>query len=229
MPMLIAALALQDGLKPGRFEGKITKSVTLSYLVSVPDDYATSSGKRYPLVIFLHGSGERGSDLEKVKVHGPPKLVAAGRKFSFILVAPQCPDGRSWDPDELNALLNSIERQYRVDRDREYLTGISMGGYGTWALATAQPKRFAAIAPICGGGDVTRAPLIAKVPTWVCHGDKDPSVPFQRSVDMVAALESAGGHPTFTRVEGGYHDVWTQFYLRDDFYDWLLKQKRGAK
>ena len=138
----------QDGMKAGKFEGQITKAVRLDYLISTPKGYDQEKSKRYPLLLFLHGSGERGSNLEKVKVHGPPKLVAEGKDLPFIIVAPQCPDRRSWDSDELIGLLNDIEKKYRVDRSREYLTGISMGGYGTWALALAQPNRFAAIAPI---------------------------------------------------------------------------------
>ena len=178
------------------------------------------------MLLFLHGSGERGTDLEKLKVHGPLKLAASGTKFPFIIVAPQCPDRRSWDADELVALLDDLERKFRIDRSREYLTGISMGGYGTWALVAAQPKRFAAIAPVCGGGDPSKASTFASVPTWVVHGDKDPSVPFQQSVDMVEALKKAGGSPIFTQVVGGTHDVWTEFYLKNEFYEWLLKFTR---
>ena len=215
-----------SGISAGKFEGPIVKRASLQYLVSVPDDYETSRGKRYPLLVFLHGSGERGSNLELLKVHGPLKLAAAGKKFPFIVVAPQCPERRSWDADELVGLLNDLEKKFRVDRSREYLTGISMGGYGTWALVAAQPKRFAAIAPVCGGGDPKLASTFAKVPTWVVHGDKDPAVPFAQSVTMVDAMKAAGGSPIFTQVVGGTHDVWTEFYLKDEFYEWLLKFRR---
>jgi predicted peptidase len=215
-----------SGISAGKFEGPIVKQASLQYLVSVPDDYETSRGKRYPLLVFLHGSGERGTNLELLKVHGPLKLAAAGKKFPFIVVAPQCPERRSWDADELVGLLNDLEKKFRVDRSREYLTGISMGGYGTWALVAAQPKRFAAIAPVCGGGDPKLAPTFAKVPTWVVHGDKDPAVAFSQSVAMVDAMKAAGGSPIFTQVVGGTHDVWTEFYLKDEFYEWLLKFRR---
>ena len=215
-----------SGISAGKFEGPIVKQASLQYLVSVPDDYETSRGKRYPLLVFLHGSGERGTNLELLKVHGPMKLAAAGKKFPFIVVAPQCPERRSWDADELVGLLNDLEKKFRVDRSREYLTGISMGGYGTWALVAAQPKRFAAIAPVCGGGDPKLASTFAKVPTWVVHGDKDPAVAFSQSVAMVDAMKAAGGSPIFTQVVGGTHDVWTEFYLKDEFYEWLLKFRR---
>jgi len=215
-----------QGISAGKFEGPIVKRASLQYLVSVPDDYETARGKRYPLLVFLHGSGERGTNLELLKVHGPMKLAAAGKKFPFIVVAPQCSERRNWDADELVGLLNDLEKKFRVDRSREYLTGISMGGYGTWALVAAQPKRFAAIAPVCGGGDPGSAASFAKVPTWVVHGDKDPAVPFAQSVAMVDAMKAAGGSPIFTQVVGGTHDVWTEFYLKDEFYEWLLKFRR---
>jgi len=215
-----------SGISAGKFEGPIVKQASLQYLVSVPDDYETSRGKRYPLLVFLHGSGERGTNLELLKVRGPLKLAAAGKKFPFIVVAPQCPERRCWDADELVGLLNDLEKKFRVDRSREYLTGISMGGYGTWALVAAQPKRFAAIAPVCGGGDPKLASTFAKVPTWVVHGDKDPAVAFSQSVAMVDAMKAAGGSPIFTQVVGGTHDVWTEFYLKDEFYEWLLKFRR---
>jgi predicted peptidase len=154
------------------------------------------------------------------------RLAAAGKKFPFIVVAPQCPERRNWDADELIGLLNDLEKKFRVDRSREYLTGISMGGFGTWALVAAQPKRFAAIAPVCGGGDPLLASTFAKVPTWVVHGDKDPAVAFSQSVAMVDAMKEAGGSPIFTQVVGGTHDVWTEFYLKDEFYEWLLKFRR---
>jgi predicted peptidase len=215
-----------QGITAGKFEGPLVKRASLQYLVSVPEDYETSQGKRWPLLLFLHGSGERGTNLELLKVHGPMKLAAAGRKFPFIVVAPQCPERRSWDADELVGLLNDLEKKFRVDRSREYVTGISMGGYGTWALVAAQPKRFAAIAPVCGGGDPKLASAFAKVPTWVVHGDKDPAVPFAQSVAMVDAMKAAGGSPIFTQVVGGTHDVWTDFYLKDEFYEWLMKFRR---
>ena len=217
--------SVQQAISSGVFEGKVLKPVSLKYLTYLPEDY-NESRKRFPLLLFLHGSGERGADLEKVLVHGPLKLAAAGQKFPFIIVAPQCPANRSWDADELVGLLNDLEKKFRVDRSREYVSGLSMGGYGTWALLAAQPKRFAAAIPICGGGDPNKAAQFANVPLWVVHGDQDQAVPFQQSVNMVTALEAAGGTPIFTKVIGGGHDVWTDFYSNKDVYEWLLKHKR---
>jgi predicted peptidase len=196
----------------------------LDYLLSLPAEYSQSR-KSWPLVLFLHGAGESGKDLNKVKTHGPPKIVEAKGPFPFILVSPQCPT-RGWNPDVLNALLDAVIKQYRVDKNRVYLTGLSMGGYGTWALATAHPEKFAAIAPICGGGDPADAKKLAKLPIWVFHGAKDPTVPIKRSEEMVEALNAAGAHPKFTVYPEAEHDSWTATYDNPEFYQWLLAQNR---
>lgn len=208
---------------------KVTKTVEVGYLLSVPEEYERDKRKRWPLVLFLHGAGERGSDLEKVKLHGPPKLIESGKRFPAIVVSPQCPDRVWWDADVLSALLDSVEKSHRVDPDRIYVTGLSMGGFGTWALAAQQPQRFAAIAPICGGGEAAWAPKIAHVPAWVVHGDKDAVVPLSASERMVEALRSASAKPTFEIVKDGGHDVWTETYARQDFWDWMLAQKRPKR
>jgi predicted peptidase len=207
------------------FEKNITVPVKLNYLLSLPADYAKTK-ESWPLVLFLHGSGESGNNLAKVKAHGPPKLVEANGPFPFILVSPQS-SGRGWDPDVLNALLDSLSKEYRVDKDRVYLTGLSMGGFGTWALAAAHPEKFAAIAPICGGGNPADAAKLAKLPIWVFHGAKDPTVPLKRSEEMVEAIKAAGGHPKFTVYPDAGHDSWTATYENPEIYTWLLAQKRG--
>ncbi len=206
------------------FEAQIKAAAKLDYLLCLPSGYETTRQK-WPLVLFLHGAGESGSDLAKVKTHGPPKLVEGGREFPFILVSPQCPS-RGWNPDALNALLDSVIRNYRVDKERVYLTGLSMGGYGTWTLAAAHPERFAAIAPICGGGNPKDAGKLARLPVWVFHGAKDPTVPLQRSEEMVQAIKAAGGNVKFTVYPEAGHDSWTKTYNDPDFYTWLLAQKR---
>ena len=192
------------------------------YLLTLPDGYDADTTKHWPLVLFLHGSGERGSDLEAVKVHGPPKLVAAGRKFPFVLISPQCPDGSWWNSDQLSDLLDDIEAKYRIDTDRVYLTGLSMGGYGTYDLAMEEPARFAAISPISGAADPDFAYLIKGVPDWSFHGVKDPTVPYTDDKTFTDALKDAGGDVRFTAFPDGGHDVWTQVYAGDDIYTWLL-------
>jgi len=209
------------------FEKEITVQVKLDYLLYLPNGYE-KEGKSWPLVLFLHGAGESGQDLNKVKVHGPPKLVAAGKEFPFIVVSPQSP-GRGWDAQTLNALLDDVMANYRVDKDRIYVTGLSMGGFGTWALAAAYPERFAALVPICGGGNTADAKKLVHIPIWVFHGAKDNVVPPSRSESIVKALKEAGAkNLKFTLYPNANHDSWTETYNNPEMWDWLLQQKRAG-
>jgi predicted peptidase len=215
-----------DQQKSQHFEREITITVKLDYLLYLPARYDDDK-KEWPLVVFLHGSGERGDDLDKVKIHGPPKLIAEGRQFPFIVVSPQAPR-RRWDPATLNAFLDDLVAKYRVDKNRIYLTGLSMGGAGTWALAGAYPDRFAAIVPICGGGDPADAPKLKDVAVWVFHGARDDAVPLSRSEEMVKALREAGAKTVeFTVYPDAEHDSWTETYANPKLYEWLLQQHRG--
>ena len=201
--------------------------VTMKYLVYLPKDYDQKAS--WPVLLFLHGSGERGDTLDLVKKHGPPKLIDGGKQFPFIVLSPQCSEGQSWEPLKLLALLDEIAERYKVDQDRIYVTGLSMGGYTTWAMASYAPNRFAAIVPICGGGDPSRAKKIAHIPAWVFHGGKDPAVPLDGAKKMVEALKKNGGNPKFTIYPDAGHDSWTQAYNTPELYDWLLQQKRTAE
>jgi predicted peptidase len=224
--LLLGLLAVQ-GVTPGKFQRRVTKTVSGEYLIYLPPNYKPRARERYPLMLFLHGFGERGDDLEKMEVHGPLKEIAAGRVFPFIIVAPQMPESQTtWDPDTLTGLLDDIEGRYRVDKSREYVTGISMGGFGTWALAAATPRRFAAVAPICGGGNFLSAHQMKDLPIWAIHGDKDTAVPIALDKAMVDAVKRVGGDITFTVVKGGGHDVWTDVYSGTEIYDWLLRHRR---
>jgi len=220
---------VRTGQHPQTLKTEATKAGEVRYLLYVPPDY-TKGEKPWPLVLFLHGLGESGQDLEKVKIHGPPKLAAAGKDFPFICASPQCPKGKWWSsPDRLAglvALLDHLQKTLRVDPDRVYVTGLSMGGFGTWALAMKEPKRFAAIAPICGKGDPEKADRIAHIPAWVFHGGKDKTVPTRHSEDMVEALKKAGGSPKLTVYPDAGHDSWTRTYDNPDFWKWLLAQRR---
>ncbi len=181
----------------------------------------------WPLIVFLHGAGERGDDVERVKVHGPPKIAQA-KNLPFVVVAPQCKRNRWWEPVSLDGFLDEIVRRYKVDEDRIYLTGLSMGGFGTWSWAGYAPDRFAAIAPICGGGDPIMAYRIGKLPTWVFHGAKDSVVPLQRSEEMVEALKKRDGDVRFTVYPEANHDSWTESYNNPELYAWFLQHKRGG-
>jgi predicted peptidase len=209
------------------FTERVSIEVHATYLLYLPEGYG-GEGATWPLVLFLHGSGERGTDLEIVKRHGPPGLVDAGRKYPFILVSPQCPEDENWSMPVLKALLDRILERYSVDRSRLYLTGLSRGGYGTWNMAIAYPDLFAAIAPLCGWGDPGKVSVLKNVPTWAFHGMKDSVIAFERGESMVRALKAAGGSVRFTAYPESEHDCWTETYQNPELYVWMLKQrKRG--
>lgn len=210
------------------FQKEITKTVELKYLLHLPKGYGENEDQRWPLILFLHGAGERGDDINKVKVHGPPKLIEQGKDLPFIVVSPQCPTESWWTEqlDALTALLDDIQAKYAVDPDRVYLTGLSMGGFGSWALGCRHPERFAAIAPICGGGEWFLAPRLKNVPVWVFHGAKDNVVPIRESQEMVDALKRAGGDVQFTIYPEAQHDSWTETYNNPKLFEWFLSHRR---
>lgn len=214
-----------SGQSPAHFTKKITKTYQLDYQIYLPDNYIHSQEK-FPLIIFLHGSGERGTDVNLVKKHGVPKFVEGKNDFPFIAVSPQCPLKQYWDTEVLNALLTRIESKYRVDRDRIYLTGLSMGGYGTWNWACEYPERFAAIAPVCGGGDPDMADKLKDVPVWVFHGAQDTVVLPKESEKMVEAVKAAGGDVKFTLFPDLDHYCWEDIYNGTELYDWFLSHRR---
>lgn len=205
------------------------EKVTLHYWLYLPKAQDMGESAHAPLMLFLHGAGERGDDLEAVKKHGPPKLVEGQPDFPFILISPQCPRGERWQPAQLVQLVDHVVKTQHADPNRLYVTGLSMGGYGTWSLVAAYPDKFAAAAPICGGGNPETAERLKDLPLWVFHGEKDSVVPAQRSKEMVAAIEKAGGKPKLTLYPEANHDSWTTTYNNPEFYTWLLSHQRGAK
>lgn len=209
------------------FEKEITKTLSCNYLLFLPEDYGQKK-QRWPLIMFLHGAGERGSDLNKVKVHGPPKIVENRKDFPFIVVSPQCPEDDWWTGkvEVLINLLDDIVARYKVDTERIYLTGLSMGGFGTWSLASEYPERFAAIAPICGGGNRIMALRLKDIPVWVFHGAKDKTVPLKESEEMVNAIRNRGGNAKFTIYPDAGHDSWTETYNNQKLYDWFLEHRK---
>jgi predicted peptidase len=221
-----STLIMHTGQHPQSFDGHIVKNLHLDYLLYLPEDYGKEKSKEWPLVLFLHGSGERGSDLNKVAIHGPAKLVANGKQFPFILASPQCPADQRWNAEELNALLDDIIAKYEVDSKRVYCTGLSMGGFGTWDLACTYPEKFAAIAPVCGGGEPFKTYMLKNIPVWIFHGAKDNVVPPERSQEMVAAIQKNGGTVKFTLYPDAGHDSWTATYDNPELYEWLLTQHR---
>jgi predicted peptidase len=200
----------------------------LGYLLYLPPGYAGQPEKNWPVVFFLHGAGERGSDLDKVKVHGLPREISQGQDYPFIVVAPQCPLDQRWifKLKELDELYAQIMSNYRVLPGQVYLTGMSMGGQGTWFWTLAHPERFAAIAPICGRSFPEQAEKIKALPIWVFHGAKDPIVLLEESTVMVEALKIIGSDIRFTIYPEAEHDSWSITYTNPELYEWFLSHSR---
>jgi pimeloyl-ACP methyl ester carboxylesterase len=199
----------------------------MDYLVYTPDGYCCSLS-RWPLILFLHGAGAVGHDIDRVRREGLCRRIEAKWSLPFVVVAPQSPVG-GWDVGALNVLLGEVLQRYRINEDKVYLTGQSMGGYGAWAMAAAHPERFAAVAPVCGGGDPAWAERLRSVPIWAFHGAEDTVIPPDESRRMVAAIERAGGEVSLTIYPGVGHDAWTKTYADGRFYDWLLAHRRPLK
>jgi poly(3-hydroxybutyrate) depolymerase len=162
----LTSFVLAEGPSSQSFSGEVTLKVGYRYLLSLPEGYEADTAKKWPLLVFLHGSGERGDNLELLNKHGPPKLIAAGKKFEAIVVSPQVPNKNIWNAHGVKALIDDLAKKHRVDTSRIYLTGISMGGFGTWDTALAYPDTFAAIVPICGGAGSFTETRMARCP-WI--------------------------------------------------------------
>lgn len=222
---------------PHRFEHGPGEHDRISYLLHVPPEPPDEGAAGFPLVLYLHGAGERGSDLSLVKRQGLSRLVEERGDFPMVVASPQCPAGGAWYrfPRLLLALLDELRERDDVDPARVYLTGNSMGGYGTWGLAARHPERFAAIAPICGGGLRTdglpdRLPALKSVPVWAFHGARDEVVPPAESQRLVDGLRALGGEVRFTLYPDLGHDSWTRTYADPALYAWLLSHKlRGGR
>jgi predicted peptidase len=202
------------------------REVTLRYLLFVPKG-AAQEGK-WPLLLFLHGAGERGDDLNLVKKWGPPGFVEQRTDFPFIVVSPQCPTNERWDEAALARLVDQLSSELPIDKQRMYITGLSMGGYGTWNILAQHPRLFAAAVPICGGGEPQTAAALTDIPIWAFHGDEDRAVPLERSQEMVDAIHKAGGTKVkLTIYPGVGHNSWSQTYDNEEVFKWLLSHKRA--
>lgn len=231
-----------------QFEARTFKgeSGELKYRLLKPKDY--DANKQYPLVVFFHGAGERGSDNAKQLVHGMGNFASdeIRAKYPAFVIAPQCPEGKQWvnvpwshdkhtmpkdasEPMQLTIdLIGALQKEFSIDKSRLYVTGLSMGGFGTWDIIQREPTMFAAAAPICGGGDVDGAKTIVKLPIWAFHGDQDTAVKTQRSRDMIAALKAAGGEPKYTEYPNTGHNSWSATYSDPKFYEWLFAQQKKS-
>jgi predicted peptidase len=218
-------------------------SMVLPYRLLIPRDY--DAAYRYPLVLLLHGAGERGVDNQVQLVHGAADFASERNmvRFPCFVVVPQCPEDDQWVdtpwtapahdmPDEptksmrcVRELLDLLQGEFAIDAHRLYITGLSMGGFGTWDAIQRWPDLFAAAVPICGGGDTLFASRIARIPIWAFHGALDADVDPRRSRDMIAAIRAAGGNPRYTEYPEGEHDSWTETYRNPELFEWLFAQR----
>ena len=246
--LLVTAVSLFSPMKvkaqpePGKaaltadqMDWKVTEAGHLQYLYYLPKGYPGTNGQRWPLLLFLHGAGERGTNLQLTAFHGPLKQVKQGQDFPFLIVAPQCAHGKVWQNGPLLQLLQHLEGKFAVDAKRVYLTGISMGGFGTWQLGLQHPEKFAALVPICGGGNMIdvilgtrdKGETMKRLPIWVFHGGKDDVVPPEESERLVSQLKKLGVKDVkLTVYSEANHDSWTETYQNQELYEWLLKQSR---
>lgn len=193
------------------------------YLVYTPENYDSVGSKNWPLIIYLHGKSAGGNNLNKVRRYGIPFFIDRGMKFKAIVVSPQCPAGKNWTSERwFEPFYKELCAKYRIDSTRIYLTGMSMGGFGTWDLGIKYPNRFATLMPLCGGGKPQEVCAIKDVPIWVFHGDRDAKVPIRRSDEMVTALRKCGGNPKYTVLKGKGHDIHRQF-ADPSLYEWMMQ------
>ena len=207
------------------FAASLTLEVELPYRTYLPNDYS-SNGPGFPLLMFLHGAGERGSDLKALTNTALPKHIEEGMVLPFVTVCPQCPEGSWWNTDALAALLEHSQEFYNIDASRIYLTGLSMGGRGTWQLADRISDKLAAIASICPPFFFVNPANFLHLPIWCFHGVMDSVVPVNDSVKMVRMLRGAGCNVRFTTYADADHDSWTETYTNPELYEWLLSHQR---
>jgi len=199
---------------------------TIDFLFYEPEN---GEEKKLPLLLFLHGGGESGDELERVKTHGPPKEIEAGREFPAIVVSPLNPAKKGfWDEDRLSRFLDALENEVTFDKDRLYLAGMSRGANGAYRLAMENPERFAALLVLCGAAPAPYAGWLKKIPTWIIHGEQDPVIPVRQSLMMAEAMKKAGNKAKLTIHPEDGHDVWTRTFSNDDFMKWFLSHKREA-
>jgi predicted peptidase len=221
----------QTAPKPGfQVAGEFSPSMKIDYLLYLPKEYKEDDGKKWPLILFLHGAGERGDNAKFVEIWGPAQIVEE-KDLPFVVLSPQCPSDKSWATvlPLVKELLDEIILTYRVDLSRMYVTGLSMGGYGTFLMMENYSKYFAAYAPICGGGNPMAVSRYAHVPGWVFHGDQDNAVPLSASQVMVDSLKAKGAEVKFTVYKGMDHYSWIPAYAESGLFEWFLTIRKDYK
>jgi predicted peptidase len=220
-----AHAATDPSMMPGQRPQSALEPNGYRYQLFIPRSLGQSPAQKWPVMIFLHGSGERGGDIDRVKTHGPPKIADRNPDFPFILISPLLPEGEDWDIAKLDAILGRALATLPVDRSRIYLTGLSRGGHASWRWAAAEPDRFAAVAPVAGRGDPASACALSAKPVWAFHGDRDDVVIPEGSFAMVRAIRACGGNPRLTIYPDLGHNAWDPAYDDPALYLWLLSQR----
>jgi predicted peptidase len=204
----------------------------IGYLLHVPESSPDETRRKLPVILFLHGAGERGDDPTRLTRYGLTKVLESNSDLPFIVVSPQCPTDQWWvpNPSAIIGLLDHVMMHHFGDERRVYLTGASMGGYGAWMLGALYPQRFAAVIPVCPvalqqPGDVCG---LRDTPVWVLHGTADDIVPHTQAEVMVDVLRACGGDPRVTYVEGAGHELGTTAYQNPELFAWLLQHSRKA-
>ncbi|MCK0159275.1 prolyl oligopeptidase family serine peptidase [Allomuricauda sp. F6463D] len=223
--LLLQACAAQSHLVQDEQETVITEN--LKYYLYYPEDYFETD-EEYGLLLFLHGGGEAGKNIDEIKKSGPPKMLVDGTQFPFLILAPQNPYAKKWwNTDAVVQLLDSVTNTNKVDKNRIYVTGLSRGGSASWELATQYPKKFAAMAVVCGMAPLPYAHWIDKdLPIWVFHGDQDQVIGVEQSDKMVDKLREMGHNVRYTKYKDVGHNAWERAYATDSLYTWLADQKR---
>lgn len=232
IPLLLALFVLQGCASQSQLVQGELHTVTeenLEYYLYFPEGYHSEGDREFGLMLFLHGGGESGGELARLQENGPPQLLAEGKQFPFLVLAPQNPHAKKWwNTHAVKQLLDSVVANHRVDPDKIYLSGLSRGGSAAWTLATQYPERFAALAVVCGMAPVAYAHWIDRaMPIWVFHGAQDPVIDVRESDRMVAKLKEMGYRVRYTRYPEVAHDAWTKAYRTDSLYTWLAQQSRN--
>ncbi|MCV9931642.1 prolyl oligopeptidase family serine peptidase [Flavobacterium sp. LS1R47] len=223
--LLFSFISFAQTTVNGKIKTEIIHKHELGYALHIPAEIK----EKKPLLIFLHGSGEKGTDIEKVKIHGPFKYLKDHKLDAYVL-APQCPENEEWDAEVLYRLILKIQKENNIDSDRIYVTGLSLGGWGTWNLAFAHPDMFAAIFPISGFVDLIQLEQtckIAKIPTRIFHGLMDDVVNIDYAITIYKELKKCNSNVELTIFDDAGHDSWSRVYDNQEIYDWMFKQVRN--
>jgi predicted peptidase len=233
VPFLLAVCIAESGAPPHQqahvLDATISHPVHLPYLLFLPSTYAVTPETHWPLILYLHGGSLRGEEVEQLRTLGLPHKLESEPSFPFVVVSPQCPAGEIWtDAEAIDELLDRVIRDYRIDQQRIYVTGHSMGGRGALYFAYRLPWRFAAVLALSPYSPITAwANKLAQIPLWLFQGSADTLAPITETKELVSAIQSAGGHPRFNSLEGRDHFI-LDVYDRPDVYQWLLQQKRST-